>query len=71
MNKKQQQIIKDLEEVNKRLFRALTLLREENEPDKQFDYCTNPRLSDLSNCLQERATKIDKIVYQKTCSRSK
>jgi hypothetical protein len=61
---RQQQIIKDIEESNKRLLRAWTLLKEEQTKGYQFDYVSNPYLSDLSNALKSRATAIDDIIYQ-------
>jgi hypothetical protein len=62
---KREQILKDIEMSNKRLFRAWQLLKDENIKGKQFDFVNAPRLSDLTNCLISRAELINEIVYQK------
>ena len=38
---------------------------EENKDGKQFDFCTDSKLSDLTDNILRLANKIDKTVYQK------
>lgn len=59
------------QEVKDKLQEAYTILldcdiaiAELNEDGKQFDYCTDPKLSDITDRLVKRVKSIEQKVYQ-------
>ena len=57
-------ILKDLQEAYNKLQSVRIDLEIENN-ESQFDYCTNSKLSDLFDNVENVVKKIDKIIYQK------
>lgn len=59
-----QQALENINKAKLLLREALTLIEEENQDGKQFDYVNSPRLSDSFDGLQRTVNNIEKIVYQ-------
>ncbi len=59
-----EQIKTKLAKVNELLTDILPAIKLANANGKQFDYCTDPRLSDTVSSVESKAAQIHAIVYQ-------
>lgn len=62
MNKKE--VIENLKKANGLLLDCHIAIAELNEDGHQFDYCTDARLSDITDTLLNRIKSIEAVVYQ-------
>lgn len=61
---KKESAIKKLEIANAKLLGAWQLIKELNTKDHQFDYVSDPRLSDIVDKVKSKVDFIYEIVYQ-------
>ena len=59
-----EQIKANLSKINAMLSDILPAIKAANDNGKQFDYCTDARLSDIVSSVESKAAQIHAIVYQ-------
>jgi hypothetical protein len=64
MENKQKEIITKIQAMRSMALTVLLALEAENTNGKQFDYCTDPQLSDNFDALNRTIKQIDQIIYQ-------